>query len=69
MEKFWMVLVEGTGGCSVKHLNRTEAMEEAERLARQEKNIGKRVDLLEAVGYACVEKVPVKWVNLYDGKG
>jgi len=61
MDKFWMCFVEGTSSCSMQHINRTEAMEEAERLLRQDRNIGKKVYLLEVVGYVHFEQMPVKW--------
>ena len=64
MDKFWMCFVEGTEGCHCRHSNRTEAMEEAERLLQKPKNIGKKVYLLEVVGYAHFGPMPLKWENL-----
>jgi len=64
IDKFWMVYVEDTKGCTHKHINRTEAMEEAERLLRQPQNTGKKVYILESVGYTHFEPMPVKWETL-----
>jgi len=66
MEKFWMCLVEGTLGCYKQYINRTAAMEEAERLLRKSKNTDKKVYLLEVVGYIHFEQMPVKWESLYE---
>lgn len=65
MDKFWMCYVEGTKGCSARHINRTVAMEEAERLLKLPSNVGKKVYLLEVVGYVQFEQPPVKWETLY----
>lgn len=62
--KFWMVYVEGTSHCSVKHFNEAEAMEEAERLLRLPNNAGKKVYLLEVIGFVHFEMMPIKWEQL-----
>ena len=64
MDKFWMCYVEETNNCSHKHYNRTEAIAEAERLLRMPSNANKKVYLLEVVGYAHHEPMPIKWESL-----
>jgi len=56
MDRFYMVLVEGTPGCKVRHTNKDEAFREAERLLRQPQNNDKKVYLLEAVDYVSMIK-------------
>jgi len=63
--KFWMLIVQGSsGGCRVQHTNKDEAMREAERLLQQPQNEGKKVFLLEAVGFARIVPTPIEWVAL-----
>lgn len=66
LDKFWMCYVQDSDGCKVRHINRTEAMEEAERLSRLPSNAGKKVYLLVVVGYVSYEPMPLKWKNLYE---
>ena len=61
MQKFWMVYVEGKSSPTVCHYTRQEALNEMERLARQQSNIGKSVVLLEASTYCRVELNPAIW--------
>jgi len=61
MEKFFMLYVKGRQGPAVKHFSQEEAMAEAERLAQLPENLGKKVYLLEAIGYCEVELTPVTW--------
>lgn len=61
MEKFWMLLVDGTTTCSRKHLTLSGAQEEAARLLNQPQNQGKRVHLLESIGYGVIGHQPVRW--------
>lgn len=60
-DKFWMCFVEGSGGCKQVHLKHSDAVKEAERLARMPCNRGKRVFVLVSVGRCGVEDLPVTW--------
>ena len=66
MDKFWMVYVEGTQGCKIPHLTRQNAIDEAERLLRLPSNVGRKVFLLESMGYVHCEPLPVKWEVIKD---
>lgn len=63
-QKFWMVWVKGTPTTERRHPTIDSACEEADRLARQEKNIGKKVYVLEAIDYRWVSERPVNVVVL-----
>jgi len=63
MEKFWMVLVEGTKTTSYIHYTLDSAKAEAERLASLPRNRGKRVAVLESITY-CKAPELVKWQTL-----
>ena len=56
MEKFWMVLVDGTEFCRVRHSSLEDAKAEVERLLLLPGNQGKGATILEAVEYG---KAPV----------
>ena len=62
--KFWMVWVNGTPTPVVRHAILMSASYEADRIARQEKNAGKKVYVLEAVDYRLVEEIPLTHVEL-----
>ena len=51
MNKFYMVLVAGSKGCSRRHLNIDDARKEADRVSGMVKNAGKEVIILEAIEY------------------
>lgn len=63
-DKFWMVYVEGTRGCSRRHTEYEIAKGEAERLLKQPCNYGKKVYLLEAVEFVHFEEMPVQWKEI-----
>ena len=60
-QKFWMCYVEGSWGCKYIHPNRLSAVVEAERLAKLDGNVGRKVYILEATQFCEVEPLPVKW--------
>jgi len=62
MNRFFMVYVEGTGGCKVQHLYEHEARDEAKRLARL--NPGKKVFPMESMGFYWTSEPPVEWVEV-----
>ena len=64
MNRFFMVFVEGTGGCKIKHLYEHEARDEAKRLARLKENLGKKVFILEPTSFCQTIEPPVEWVEL-----
>ena len=66
MNKFWMVYVEGSSGCRYVHDSLSSAKTEAERLARLESNVGRKVFVMESSSYAIVNPVPVLWVTVKD---
>ena len=61
MEKFFMSYVKEERGPAIQHFSQEEAEAEAERLAQLTENLGKKVYLLEAIGYCEVELTPVTW--------
>lgn len=61
MEKFWMLLVDGTTTCTHKHLNIYDAQEEAAKLLNQPQNQGKGIHILETIGYGVIDHQPVRW--------
>ena len=64
-EKFWTCLVEGTdGGTHHRHANTSDARVEAERLARQPQNRGRKVFIMESVAYYRAPEAPIEWHNL-----
>jgi len=64
-EKFWNCLVEGTdGGFHYKHSSIENAVAEAKRLARLAGNKGRKVYVLETVGFCEVPEVPVEYFEL-----
>ena len=64
MEKFWMVLVDNTRGCTYKHYSLESARIEAERLLNLPSNYGRGATILESVEYGKI-KVPVTWDKIY----
>ncbi len=58
---FYCCYVDGTGGFSYQHPTSEEAEQEAERLANQSKNIGKKVHVMKEISYCIVNKNPVEW--------
>ena len=68
MDKFWMVLVDGTRLTSHQHASFDIARQEAERLLRLPENIvsGRGVTILEAVFYGTIEASPVRWEVIED---
>ncbi len=60
--KFWNCFVEGSnGGIHFMHSTRLDACQEAERLARQPQNKGKKVFVMEGGVYCLVPETPVEW--------
>ncbi|MVB00101.1 hypothetical protein GN330_22910 [Nitratireductor sp. CAU 1489] len=59
--RFWMVWHENGGSPRVKHWNKQNAMEEAERLAKA--NPGKTFLILKATGGAIADAPPIKRVR------
>jgi len=70
--KFWMVLVDGTFGCSYRHPSLESARREAERLLRLPSNQEKGVTILEAMEYGRIKYPPVAWeaipYGMYQGE-
>lgn len=67
MQRFWVVLVEDTtGGTHHQHPTYDSARDEAERLARQSQNRGRKVFVLEAVNYCEAMDVPVQWFGFIE---
>ena len=58
-QKFWMVWVHDTPTTEKRHPFYSEACEEADRVARQTKNFGKRVYVLEAKDYRWIQPAPL----------
>ena len=64
MDKFWMVYVWGAAGSKEwRYASETEAKDEAERLARQHENFGRKVVILEATQYCEVPARSVTWAT------
>ena len=63
-QKFWMVWVKDTPTTSHRHTSYESALVEAERIARQPQNAGKKVYILMSVDYRFVEQQPLTTVNL-----
>jgi len=65
MNRFWTNFVEGTsGGNHHKHDTLESARQEAERLAKMPGNRGKKVYVLELVGFCQSQDIPVTWKSL-----
>jgi len=63
--KFWTVFVDGTaGGYGCPHDTLESARQEAERLAKMPGNRGKKVYVLELVGFCQSQDIPVTWKSL-----
>jgi hypothetical protein len=58
---FYCCYVDGTGGFAHKHDTEAEAMKEAERLAKQGQNHGKKVHVLKCIASCEVPETPVQW--------
>ena len=54
-QTFWMVWVHDTPTTEKRHPSYLEAQQEADRVARQPKNSGKKVYILQALDYRVVE--------------
>ncbi len=63
-KKFFMLYVEGRRNPTVQHPYRHTAMQEAERLAAQTTNIGRKVYMLETVAVCEVLPGPVAWKQI-----
>lgn len=63
-EGFWMVWVHDTPTTEKRHSSYQFAFEEADRIARQPKNIGKKVYVLEAIDYRWVQEAPLTYQEL-----
>ncbi len=60
---FYCCYVDGTGGFAHKHYTEAEAMKEAERLAKQGQNHGRKVHVLKCIASCEVPETPVKWTK------
>ena len=58
-KKFWMVWVKNTPTTEHRHPSFAEADKEANRVARQPNNVGKKVYVLEAMDYRWVQEKPL----------
>lgn len=64
-EQIYTCFVEGTdGGRHHKHFTEPDACKEAERLARQPQNKGRKVYVMETIGYCIVPETPVEWYGV-----
>ena len=63
-QKFWMVWVNDTPTIKRRHPSRIQAINEADRIARQPNNTGKKVYVLEAIDYRWVSPSPLTHENL-----
>ena len=63
-DKFFMVWVQNTSTTEKRHPSLYEACHEADRIARQPQNIGKKVYVLEAINSRWVEKSPLRCETL-----
>jgi len=57
-QKFWMVWVHDTPTTKHRHPSRKLAQAEADRIAQQPQNLGKKVYVLEAIDYRYVPEYP-----------
>ena len=66
MDKFWMVLIDGTAIPRHKNLSLQEAINEAERLLNlpEHKGSGRGAIILEAIYYGKSQVMPVDWTKL-----
>lgn len=60
-QKFWMVWVSSTPTTEKRHTSFASACQEADRVARQAKNLGKKVYVLEAMDYRWVQPAPLSY--------
>jgi hypothetical protein len=60
-DTFYCCYVDGTGSFVYKHSTEAEAMEEAERLAKQGRNRGQKVHVLKVIASCEVPETPVQW--------
>ena len=67
MQRFWMVLIDGTRSTSYKHPTLESARIEAERLLRYPDNYLKGATILEAVEYRSITYPPIQWDKISDG--
>ena len=63
-QKFWMVWVHDTPTTEKRHPSYQLACEEADRVACQSKNIGKKVYVLEAMDFRWIAPVPLTYETL-----
>ena len=63
-KKFFMLYVEGRGNPTVQHPYRHHAIQEAERLAAQTTNIGRKVYLLETTATCIIQPGPAEWKQI-----
>jgi hypothetical protein len=73
MDKFWMVLIDGTESCRYKHPTFESARIEAERLLNKTGNFGNGATILEAVEYGKIKLNPIEWAKIdqivgYEGR-
>ena len=61
-KKFWMVV--GRGAPMVRHYNPDDAVAEAERICRKEKE---SVYIVEAMRYVIVKESPIEWTEMGEG--
>ena len=68
MDKFWMVLIDGTVKTQHRHSSRQEAIDGAERLLNlpEHKGSGRGAIILEAIYYGKPVTMPVDWIKLED---
>ena len=66
MIKFWMCYNRDRGKPTTEHLTLDEAKIEAERLCRKE---GKRIAVLECIGYVKEREVPIDFVEATETFG
>ena len=58
-KKFFMVWLQGSPTTERRHPSLVEACQEADRVACQTNNIGKKVYVLEAIDYRWVQSPPL----------
>ena len=58
-QKFWMVWVHNTPTTEKRHTSFESACVEADKLARQMQNTGRKVYVLEAMDYRWVAQTPL----------
>jgi len=60
-QKFFMVWLKDSPTTTKRHPDYGSAWTEANRVARMPQNIGKKVYVLEAMDYRCVEEYPLTY--------